>query len=188
MVEEDEGVPCWAVWPPAARHTMQTHKVGQVGPEAGNSKAGTGGNNGGGMGRRVGGAKVEDIHAPPAAVHGCHRSQTHHLPHTGVHAWRRAGQPELGHGDGRGGGLVLGDGSRDGGSDGHGDRAGPEVVVPVSGGAATKAGLVQVEAGGSGEGVVHQAPIGLLVAVFLTEGCYRGLRRNPAGCSIRQNE
>ena len=91
-IVKDEGVASPAVVPPAGGSAAQANKVGEEGPETGDSEASAGSNDSGGMRGIVGGADAERIHAPPAAVHGLNCRKAHHLPHAGQPASQSVSQ------------------------------------------------------------------------------------------------
>lgn len=118
----------------------------------------------GGLGRRP---CAQSVHAPPAVVHRCDCCQANHVPHAAVAGGWRPGKPDAGLGQRRCEGLLSGGGGGDGGDDSSGNGAGPEVVVAVGSGlGATEAGLLEVQPGGGGEGIVDQPPEGLLALVL----------------------
>ena len=149
----DEGVAWGAVLPPAAGFLLEGNKVMQAGPEVGagclaaalheRSRWGCG------LGLRLEEGLADESAA--ALVHRPHCCQAHHVPHAVVHAGRRQRQPELALLGGRG---VGGEAGVDVGADGLGNGAGPVVVAAVCHSGAAGAGLLHVQAGGGGVGVV----------------------------------
>ena len=102
-------------------------------------------------------------------THGLNRCQADHLPDSNVNTRRGARQPDLIPLQLRHLRLTLQEGLMESRDDGAGDWAGPEVVEPISRGAAAKAGLVQVHASRCRVSIIHQAPERFPAAVFPTE-------------------
>ena len=102
-------------------------------------------------GRR--GARAKSIHAPPAVIHGSNGRQANNIPYAIVDGGRGPSQPDASLRQWGLQRLLYAGSAADGGDDGLGDGAIPEVVLAIGGGrsaAATR--LVDMQPGSGGEG------------------------------------